>query len=193
MSPPRLGSRTVHESWPLTRFLSHVAFVTRTWTVSVSHVRGSVDARLKLEDVPLDLLPGERFPSIHRCSCDRGHSVCTSTGPSTFHVTGALSAYPAAFPWAFASEPIPLLTRMRWIPTPHWQCGERVRSYSVPGCGLSLRAGPHCSPGDVMGCSLEHAISCPASERVPPPVSPCPFWTKPITSVGLFYLTTIQP
>ena len=42
-----------------------------------------------------------------------------------------------------------------------------------------------------MGCSLEHAISCPA-ERVTSLVSPCPFWTKPITSVGLFYLTTIQ-
>src|ERR1043166_1181202 len=37
MSPSRLGSRTVHESWPLTRLLSDVAFVTRTRTVSVAH------------------------------------------------------------------------------------------------------------------------------------------------------------
>ena len=32
-------------------------------------------------------------------------------------------------------------------------------SYSVPGYRLPWRAGPHCSPGDVAGCSLEHAIS----------------------------------
>jgi hypothetical protein len=35
MSPSRLGSKTVHESWPLTRLLSDVAFVRRTWTVRV--------------------------------------------------------------------------------------------------------------------------------------------------------------
>src|SRR5262249_11555271 len=38
--------------------------------------------------------------------------------------------------------------------------------YSVPGQCLALRAGPHCSPGDVLGCSLEHAVSCPAGERL---------------------------
>ena len=36
VSPPRLGSKTVHESWPLTRLLSDVAFVIRTRTVSVA-------------------------------------------------------------------------------------------------------------------------------------------------------------
>jgi hypothetical protein len=36
MSPPRLGSKTVRESWPLTRLLSDVAFVTRTRTASVT-------------------------------------------------------------------------------------------------------------------------------------------------------------
>ena len=36
MSPSRLGSKTVHESWPLTRLLSDVAFVIRTRTVSVA-------------------------------------------------------------------------------------------------------------------------------------------------------------
>jgi hypothetical protein len=36
MSPSRLGSKTVRESWPLTRLLSNVAFVRRTWTVSVA-------------------------------------------------------------------------------------------------------------------------------------------------------------
>ena len=42
-----------------------------------------------------------------------------------------------------------------------------------------------------MGCSLEHAINV-QPERVVSLVSPCPFWTKPITSVGLLYLTTTQ-
>lgn len=35
MSPSRLGSKTVHEGWPLTRLLSAVAFVRRTWTVRI--------------------------------------------------------------------------------------------------------------------------------------------------------------
>jgi hypothetical protein len=35
MSPSRLGSNTVHEGWPLTRLLSAVAFVRRTWTVRI--------------------------------------------------------------------------------------------------------------------------------------------------------------
>ena len=30
---------------------------------------------------------------------------------------------------------------------------------------MPWKAGSHCSPGDVMGCSLEHAVSCPARER----------------------------
>ena len=124
-----------------------------------------VDAFLQLEDIPLDLLPGERLLSTHRGYCRRGHSVSTATHPSTFHVTGAPSAYSGASPRAFASEPIPLLSRMRWTPARLEECRERARSYSVPGRCLSLRAGSHCSPGDVMGCSLEHAISCPAGER----------------------------
>jgi hypothetical protein len=55
-------------------------------------------------------------------------------------------------------------------PSPAWYPGDpcslqRTRpGYSVPGQCLALRAGPHCSPGDVMGCSLEHAVSCPAGE-----------------------------
>jgi hypothetical protein len=36
MSPPRLGSKTVHEGWPLTRLLGDVAFVTRTRTARVA-------------------------------------------------------------------------------------------------------------------------------------------------------------
>ena len=36
MSPSRLGSKTVRESWPLTRLLNDVAVVTRTWTVRVA-------------------------------------------------------------------------------------------------------------------------------------------------------------
>ncbi len=134
--------------------------VAHWYTTFMSHV----NAFLQLEDVPLEVLPRERLPSIHRCYCRRGHSVSTATHPSTFHVTGALSAYPVAFPRAFASEPIPLRPRVRWTPARHEECRERGKSYSVPGPCLPLRTGPHCSPGDVMGCSLEHAVSCPAGE-----------------------------
>ena len=57
MSPPRLGSRTVHESWPLTRLLSHVAFVTRTWTVSVSHGLASMTVAVKQLEVVVPISP----------------------------------------------------------------------------------------------------------------------------------------
>src|SRR5262249_23208570 len=70
-----------------------------------------------------------------------------------------------AFPRAFASEPILLLLRMRWTPTRHSSCREQGRSYSVPGRCLPLRAGSHCSPGDLMGCNLEPAVNCPAREH----------------------------
>ena len=62
-------------------------------------------------------------------------------------------------------------------PSPAWYTVDtsslqRTRQgYSVPGRCLALRAGPHCSPGDVVGCNLEHAVSCPAGERFCSPVS----------------------
>ena len=55
-------------------------------------------------------------------------------------------------------------------PSPVWyvvdtSSSRRARQgYSVPRRCLPWRAGSHCSPGDVMGCSLEHAVSCPAGE-----------------------------
>ena len=49
MSPPRLGSRTVHESWPLTRLLSAVAFVRRTRTASV--IRGLAIVTMTVEQL----------------------------------------------------------------------------------------------------------------------------------------------
>jgi hypothetical protein len=48
------------------------------------------------------------------------------------------------------------------------------QGYSVPGYCLPWREGPHCSPEDVMGCNLEHAVSCPAREEGLLS-SPCPF------------------
>ena len=132
---------------------------------------GLVDAFLQLKDLSLDLLPGAGLPAIPRCGCCRGQSLSTATPPSTSHVTGAPSAYPVAFPQAFASEPILLRLRFRWTPTLHWQCRERRRSYSVPGRCLSLRAGSHCSPRDVMGCSLEHAINVQPERHVASHVS----------------------
>ena len=57
-------------------------------------------------------------------------------------------------------------------------------SYSVPGGGLSLHLGSHCPPG-YFGMPPE---SCEEMSSL----SPCPFWTKPITHVGLPYMTTVQ-
>src|SRR5438067_8537383 len=65
---------------------------------------GSVNARLKLEHLPLDGLPGKRVPSIHRCWSIRVHSMYTSTCTFTVHVVGSLSAYLVAFPRALYSQ-----------------------------------------------------------------------------------------
>ena len=54
-----------------------------------------------------------------------------------------------AFPWAFASETIPLPFRLRLTPAPLVAAppGELEGRYSVPGFRLPLRVGSHCSPG----------------------------------------------
>jgi hypothetical protein len=83
--------------------------------------RGSVDALLKLEHCPLESLPGNSVPSLQRCRGLRGHGVLASMGSSTFHGVVSPSAYPVAFPWAFAFETIPFPTSMRLTPAPWWR------------------------------------------------------------------------
>ena len=61
--------------------------------------------------------------------------------------------------------------------------GERGQRYSVPGSCLALCVGPHCSPG---------YFGLPSGSRVyVSSLSPCLFWAKPITHVGLLFITTI--
>src|SRR5207237_84827 len=108
---------------------------------------------LKLEHIPLYFLPGNPVPSIHRGCGPRVHSILASCRTSTFHVTVPPSAYPLAFPEAFASETIlpPFLIRLTPAPLVHtrvsYQGESRRGSYSVPGYRLPLRVGSHCSPG----------------------------------------------
>src|SRR5215831_3973406 len=72
------------------------------------------------------------------------------------------------------------------MPVESWR-----RSYSVPGFRLPLRVGSHCSPGYLWDAAwIKQRVVQP--ERRSPLVSPCPFWTKPITHVGLSHMTTIQ-
>lgn len=78
---------------------------------------GLIDALLELKDTPLDLLPRNVLPFIHR-GLSRGHDMLALTRSSIFHVLVSPSAYPAAFPQALASETIPQLIRIRWTPTP---------------------------------------------------------------------------
>ncbi len=82
----------------------------------ITTTRGLVDALLKLEHAPLDVLPGDRVSSIPRYY--RAHSVFTSTRTSTVHVVVSPSAYPVAFPRALASETIPFPIDMRLTPAP---------------------------------------------------------------------------
>jgi hypothetical protein len=121
-------------------FLSRGVFIRRDATF-MSHVH----ALLQLEDVPVDVSPGERVPSIRRCRGLRGHSLLTATRTFTIHVAVSLSAYLGAFLRALAFETIPLPRGIRLTPT--LQRREPGGSYSVPGCRLSWRVGPHCSPG----------------------------------------------
>ena len=58
-----------------------------------------------LNTVRSSLWPGNRVPFIHhrfRCA----HDIYTPTGTSILHITVPPSAYPPAFPGAFASEAI---------------------------------------------------------------------------------------
>ena len=94
----------------------------------------------------------------------------------------------AGFPGSlgFLGNPSPV-----WYPVDTCSLQRTRQGYSVPGPCLPLRAGSHCSPGDVMGCSLEHAVSCPAGE-VALSCLHVRFGPSLLTSVGLSYLTTIQ-
>ena len=97
------------------------------------------------------------------------HTSYRSTG--SWHLQ-RYSLRPLAYPRPHVSVSAGFPGRLGFLgnPSPAWYpvdtCSlQSTRpGYSVPGPCLSLRAGSHCSPGDVVGCSLEHAVSCPAGE-----------------------------
>ena len=82
-----------------------------------------------------------------------------SLRPSAYHRPHV--SLSAGFPGSlgFLGNPFPLRYTVDTSSSRRTRQGD-----SVPGRCLALRAGPHCSPGDVVGCSLEHAVSCPAGE-----------------------------
>ena len=131
---------------------------------------GLVDALLQLIHRALELLPGQLVPSIHRGRGRRAHSLWTATHPSTFHGTGSPSAYPQAFPGAFASETIPLLSRMRATPTR----STVARTLRVPrapeellrsGGWFAVEGRASLFAGSSLGYNLAQATSWPARER----------------------------
>ncbi len=56
--------------------------------------------------------------------------------------------------------------------------------YSVPESRLTLHLGSHYPPG--------YFGMPPGSQQKVSSLSPCPFWTKPLTHFGLFFMTTVQ-
>jgi hypothetical protein len=100
--------------------------------------------------VPLGFFPADRVPSIHRFP-NRAHSVLTPTHISIFQAIVSASAYPTAFPRAFASQTIPLPGGLRLTPTP--RCGEPPVRFSVPEPRLALHLGSHSSPGYLRNAS----------------------------------------
>ena len=110
-----------------------------------------------------------------------------SLRPSAYHRPHV--SLSAGFPGSlgFLGNPSPA-----WYPVDTCSLQRTRPGYSVPGRCLLLRAGPHCSPGDVVGCSLEHAITGQPERLVASPVSVSVFGPSFLISVGLLYLTTIQ-
>jgi hypothetical protein len=137
-------------------------------------------ALLELEHSPLNSLPRNRVPSIHRLSSNRAHSLSTPTDTSIFQVIVSASAYPVAFPRAFASETIPPSSGMRWTPTLHFPPESPDGGYFVPDDLLPLPVGRDSPPGF---CGVEHG-----SIRQSPGLYPLPCWPSllPPSTAGLY-------
>ena len=69
--------------------------------------------RCRVKHRDLQLAPGELVPCIRRRH-RLAHDVCTLLGSSTVRSTARLSAYPAAFPQALASDVIPPRASCGW-------------------------------------------------------------------------------
>jgi hypothetical protein len=110
----------------------------------IATTRGLIDALLELKHPHLGLSPSLGVPSIHRFP-DRVHSFCTLSHTSIIQAIVSASAYPVAFPQAFASQTIPLPGSIRLTPTPRlWRAPVR---FTVPELRLALHLGSHYSPG----------------------------------------------
>jgi hypothetical protein len=143
------------------------ALASADWA-DIAPAGGVVKALWQREPMPLEATPGERVPSIQR-SPHRVQSLVTATRPLTVHVAVPPSAYPLAFPGAWAVRPSlrlpayggPLLPLGRW----RVQGGERGEEVT-PFLGVVCRcteARTVCR--ETSGCHLEHAKQCPAFLR----------------------------
>ena len=109
----------------------------------ISRVRGFVDPPFELEHRDLQLTPGDLVPFIRR-RCRRAHDLFTLLGSSPFRSTARLSAYPLAFPEAFASDVIPARAPCGWHLLRRQNCLRRARTgllRSRVGCGDERRVG----------------------------------------------------
>jgi hypothetical protein len=114
------------------------------YAARISTTRGLIDALLELKHSSLSFSPSDGVPSIHRFT-NRAHSFCTLNPASIIQAIVSASAYPAAFPQAFASQTIPLPGSMRLTPAPRlWRAPVR---FTVPELRLALHLGSHYSPG----------------------------------------------
>src|ERR687887_591535 len=112
-------------------------------SADISRVRGFVDPPFELKHRDLQLTPGELVPFI-RSRCRLAHDVFTLLGSSPFRSTARLSAYPPAFPEAFASDVIPSRTPCGWHLLRRHDRLRRARTgllRSRVGCGDGRRVG----------------------------------------------------
>jgi len=136
--------------------------------LAVPTTTGAGASLVALADRPLTCPPRDVWPCIPRTRV-RGPAVCTPTGRAPVHTPGLTSAYPRAFPAAFASWALPppgrpAADRLRLGST----CTQERRpgGFTVPagrvasregralrrGCGVHAREGGSHGPGDPVRC-----------------------------------------
>ena len=80
----------------------------------IATLRGSIDLFLQSVHLPYQLAPGDRCPVFDWLRCHR-FRFFPVTHSSIFHPTVPMSAYPLAFPEAFASSAIPPSDGLRLV------------------------------------------------------------------------------
>jgi hypothetical protein len=138
-----------------------------------------VNTLLELEDCPLDSVPGQVLPFIHRLG-HRVHNLCTPTDIFTIQTTVPTSAYPEYYLWPW------LLGESRPPDTCGWHllsCTES--SWRVISFRLSVWRARRVRLSTGFSGGEPWSV-----DKLPGPY-PVQFWSSPV-HVGLLHITMVQ-